>query len=167
METYGMPKDNEHRVFELFPPDIRASLRGQLAFGDSLFGFIREKLGITFSGDDAEAPADPKRPRAAHGSVTPSEFFKEPLLRVLGKQPKHRMRAKEAIQAVLDEVRDKLKPIDFERTSGNKIIRAENKIAFAREFLKRDGLIEEPTDKTRGLWILTAEGVKEARKLLK
>jgi len=62
-------------------------------------------------------------------------------------------------------VRDELKPIDFELTPGAGVIRVENKVAFARELLKKEGLIENPTEETRGLWILTPAGVRAAKKL--
>jgi hypothetical protein len=165
----AMARDNERRVFDLLPSDLQQSVRKQVAFGDSLFAFMRNKLGMA-AGDNnsiAGEAATINEPsgRARKGSVTSSEFFKDPLLRILVRQPGHRMRAKDAIRAVIDEVRDDLKAVDFEKTGGTGVVRAENKVAFAREFLKRDGLIEEPSDDTRGLWILTPAGIRAAKKL--
>jgi hypothetical protein len=166
--------DREKRFFQACSPAIQQWIQEHVKFGESAVAAVEQALGVVAV--VAAKPLNGKpvatktgRTRMPNNTVTGSEFYEDDIIRYLGKQPGGRGRAKEVIDAVFQKASKsgKLKEADYLPTPGNGVVRAENKIAFARNTLKDKGLLVDPkTDPTAyGQWVLTAKGRAAAKKL--
>ena len=99
------------------------------------------------------------RKRGGH----PNRFFRPFILRALA-QLGGRGRAKEVLELVYQMVKPHLSPVDEERLPLSGGYRWHRKANWERYYMVRDGLLRD--DSPQGIWELTEEGWREAKKLI-
>lgn len=99
--------------------------------------------------------------RVGRGQLTPSRVFDAWLLHVLWKQFGGKATKTDATAAVMKALEEHglLKEADYEKVSTGET-KAENAIAWGRNRLKDDGLIEKNSQ--WGMWVLTKAGEEKA-----
>jgi len=143
--------------------DANSVLRRELPIGNSNpleaeeNSVLRRELPI----GNSNGKGRPTPKRIAHGERTPQEEFREPLLRVLY-EAGGSLKRLEAIAAVGELMKDRLNKVDWQATKSGQV-RWRNYVEFNRNTLADEGLLKRYS--TRGVWELTANGMKEAKRL--
>ncbi len=95
--------------------------------------------------------------KAHKGKKTSQQEFRIPILKALIKL-RGRGTMKDVLKIVKEEMKDKLKPIDFEFLPSGKSIRWENTARWERFNMVEDGLLSSNSPK--GIWEITEKGKK-------
>ncbi len=102
--------------------------------------------------------------RAEPGEKTHEDCYREPLLISLLEMGGSAS-VRDVLDQVYDQMKDKLKPIDFEPVPSRKSeIRWCNTAKWCRKTLTTEGLLSSQSP--RGIWELTEQGREEAKRLL-
>ena len=124
----------------------------QLTFEDTLNSVLRRVLAI-----DRRNKKGPKKNRAPRGTRTPQAAFRDPLLRVL-----YESGGSGRMSGVVDRVGDsmrQLNDVDRQKLATGEI-RWRNAVQWERNQMVKEGLLKK--DSPRGVWELTAKGIKAA-----
>ncbi|HEX4797175.1 MAG TPA: winged helix-turn-helix domain-containing protein [Humisphaera sp.] len=105
------------------------------------------------------------RRRARKGEVKTFDFYKPFVLRALLSAPNHTLRAKTALKQLEPMLRPHLKAADYASLPKSGAPRWPNRVQWARLHLVEEGLLQSADEAGRGVWRLTAAGVKAAQKL--
>jgi hypothetical protein len=123
------------------------------AFEDTPNSVLRRVLGIDRANGKRRATN-----RAPRGARTPQSEFRAPLLRVLY-EAGGSAKMSEAVDRVGALMQERLNDIDRQTmTSGE--IRWRNAVQWERNEMVKEGLLKK--DSPRGVWELTAKGIKAA-----
>lgn len=137
--------------------DVWASLQKKAsAFEDTPNSVLRRVLGI----DKANGKRHGKN-RAARGTRTPQSAFREPLFRVLYEYGGSGKMA-EVVDRVGDMMSEQLNEVDRQKLDTGDV-RWRNAVQWERNEMVKDGLLKK--DSPRGVWELTAKGIKTAENL--
>jgi hypothetical protein len=118
------------------------------------------------AGEPATAnPQGTTKKRAKRGTVAPAGMFKPYILRVLLGAAGHRMRMPDLMPEIEKLVKPKLTALDYEKLTSGDVVRWQNRAQWDRAEMVQQGLLEPPAVSGRGMWMLSAKGVAEARKL--
>jgi hypothetical protein len=121
---------------------------------------------LTANPAQPQAPAEWDRRRARKGEVTPFQFYKPFVLKLLLDAPGHSLPTKKALALLEPILRPHLKPADYANLPKTGAPRWPNKVQWARQRLVEDGLLETVEEAGRGLWKLTSAGVKAAQRTI-
>jgi restriction system protein len=99
-----------------------------------------------------------RKDRAARGARTPQSVFREPILRILYESGGS-ARMSEVVDRTGDLIRDQLNDVDRQKLATGEI-RWRNAVQWERNEMVKDGLLKK--DSPRGIWELTAKGIKAA-----
>jgi hypothetical protein len=119
-------------------------------------GELIKKVQQLRTGNKPSAPATQPAPRRRSGEdATPQPAYTLPLLQALvdlgGKAPKRKV-----LERVHELMKDRLKPADYEELPSGGEIRWENKVAWLRVNLIKQGYLCEDTP--LGIWAITDKG---------
>ena len=123
------------------------------AFEDTPNSVLRRVLGI----DRANGKGRGKK-RAARGTRTPQAAFREPLMRVLYESGGSG-KMSDVVDRVGDSMSEQLNDVDRQKLATGEI-RWRNAVQWERNELVKEGLLKK--DSPRGVWELTAKGIKVA-----
>jgi hypothetical protein len=137
--------------------EVDQEIRKLGGFGDTHDSVLRRVLGL-----DKTPEQKPKR--APHGSVTPADKYRDPILRVLLAAPGYRAVAADTIAEVGKLMKGQFTEFDTQATSSG-AIRWVNNVQWQRDSMVKEGLLEPTAVVGRGIWKLTSRGIAEAKKL--
>lgn len=128
-------------------------------------GELIKKVQQLRTGNKPSAPATQPAPRRRSGEdATPQPAYTLPLLQALvdlgGKAPKRKV-----LERVHELMKDRLKPADYEELPSGGEIRWENKVAWLRVNLIKQGYLCEDTP--LGIWAITEKGRQYLEQLKK
>ncbi len=158
--VFGVPSEvSEH----LIGSDIVKNLESSLIDFDTLVG-----NPVVEASDEVPRKVSGK---AAYGTVSKPKAYRKTLLVTLYENDDE-MTPKECAAKVIETMKaqGKLTATDLQHYDDNpkRQTRAEHKINFCREELVQEGLIlHEQNGGRRGYWKLSAEGIKEAKRLVR
>lgn len=121
---------------------------------------LRRLLGLGGDSSNLGTPPGMRPKRAAPGSILSEREYEVPILLELLERGGSGQ-ATEVTDAVGQRLEGKLKKLDYAHLDSGDI-RWRNRAQFTRHRLKRRGLIKP--DSPRGIWELTAEGMKAAKR---
>ncbi len=134
--------------------DVWVSLQKKAnAFEDTPNSVLRRVLGI----DKANAKHG-KKTRAARGTRTPQSAFREPLLKVLYESG-GAGKMSEVVDRVGDMMSEQLNEVDLQKLDTGEI-RWRNAVQWERNEMVKEAMLKK--DSPRGVWELTAKGIKAA-----
>jgi len=134
--------------------DVWGSLqRKAIAFEDTPNSVLRRVLGI-----DRVNGKRRGKTRAARGMRTPQSAFRQPLLRVLTESGGSG-KMSEVVDRVGDVMSMQLNEIDRQKLATGEI-RWRNAVQWERNEMVKEGFLKK--DSPRGVWELTARGIKAA-----
>jgi hypothetical protein len=134
--------------------DVWAALQKKArAFEDTPNSVLRRVLGIDRANGKRRATH-----RAPRGARTPQSAFRPALLRVLYESGGS-AKMSEAVDGVGSLMKERLNDIDRQATTSGEI-RWRNAVQWERNEMVAEGLLKK--DSPRGVWELTAKGIKAA-----
>jgi Mrr restriction endonuclease-like protein len=123
------------------------------AFEDTPNSVLRRVLGI-----DKKNGKHVKKARAARGTRTPQSAFREPLFRVLYESGGSG-KMSEVVDRVGNVMSEQLNDVDRQKLATGDV-RWRNAVQWERNEMVKEGLLKK--DSPRGVWELTAKGIKAA-----
>lgn len=123
------------------------------AFEDTPNSVLRRVLGL-----DRRNGKRRRKPQAAPGTRTPQAAFREPLLHVLYESGGS-AKMSEVVERVGNLLNEKLNDVDRQKLDSGEI-RWRNAVQWERNEMVKRGFLKK--DSPRGLWELTAKGIKAA-----
>jgi hypothetical protein len=134
--------------------DVWASLQKKAkAFEDTPNSVLRRALGIDRANGKRRGKA-----RAARGTRTPQSAFRQPLLRVLYESGGSG-KMSEVVDRVGDILSTRLNEVDRQKLATGEV-RWRNAVQWERNDMVKEGFLKKDTP--RGVWELTAKGIKAA-----